>query len=527
MNEPVSPSRRDLILMTGVAAAGAVAATRGSWAPEEQPPAQAYAAINVRDHGAIGDGAADDSTAVRRALRSAQASGQPATLYFPQGTYSVRAGTLVVPAGHPMTIRGDGAHASQISLREEAQNSDALVALNATFAAIENLQIDGGGTTGDNDLLVLNAGYNRVSNCNISRSPATGIAVGRHGRSLAHVLENIIVRDCGAYGIRVHGTAKASDTGSTDGLWSNVDVGRSGLSGIFLESSSQNMSNVHVWQSGVRGGDNGDQHGFRVASRTHIFAGCQAEKNLGDGFHFDSGGGEGSVVSGCRVWENGGSGLVGEGTGHLTLIGSTFTRNGRINVGDAAADDAVSAAAIRNEGGDAWTITGCSAWDDSRELSAVWVPEDSTTPEIPRRGAGMSQTFAYVETGSQGRSSITGAIFRAEEHLSGQSIKTESALLRVSGSDLGEDDAPSIRAATTVALPPWGDVIRVTGSQTVTKVGPSRPGRVVTLIFDDASSGGIVGSSNVRMRGDFVPDKGSSVTLVCVGENWQELARSV
>ncbi|WP_264630620.1 right-handed parallel beta-helix repeat-containing protein [Microbacterium hydrothermale] len=527
MNEPVSPSRRDLILMTGVAAAGAVAATRGSWAPEQQPPAHAYVAVNVRDHGAVGDGSADDSTAVRRALKSAQASGQPATLYFPQGTYRVRAGTLVVPAGHPMTIRGDGPQASQISLKQEAENSDALIALHATFAAIENLQIDGGGATGENDLLALNAGYNRVSNCSVSRSPATGIAVGKYGRSLAHVLENLIIRDCGAYGIHVHGTAGEKDTGSTDGLWSNVDVGRSGFSGIFLESSSQNMSNVHVWQSGVRGGDDGDQHGFRVASRTHIFSGCQAEKNLGDGFHFDSGGGEGSVVSGCRVWENGGSGLVGEGTGHLTLVGSTFTRNGRTNVGDAAAGDAVSAAAIRNEGGDAWTITGCSAWDDAKELSAVWVPESSTTPEIPRRSAVMSQTFAYVETGSRGRSSITGAIFRAEEHLSGQSIKTESSLLQVSGSDLGQDDAPSIRAAATIALPPWGDVIRVTGSQTVTKLGASRPGRVVTLIFDDASSGGIVSGSNVRMRGSLAPEKGASVTLVCVGENWQELARSV
>lgn len=526
-NEPLSPSRRDLILMTGVATAGAVAATRGSWTSEPAPSSHSYVMVNVRDHGARGDGATDDSAAVREALQSARSSGQPATIYFPQGTYAVKAGTLTVPPGHPMTIRGDGPRSSRLSLLASETGVDALVSLNATFAAVENLQLDGGGSTKGNDLLVLNAGYNRVSNCNIDRAPGTGLAIGKQHRALAHMLENLIIRDSMSYGIRVHGTAEKEDTGSTDGLWSNIDVGRSGLSGVFLQSSSQNMSNVHVWQSGTRGGADGDQHGFRVTSRTHIFSGCQAEKNLGDGFRFESGGGDGTVVSGCRVWENGGAGLVGERTRHLTLVGSTFMRNGRNNVGDSASDDTVSAAAIRNDGGDAWTITGCSAWDDPTELTAVWVPEDSVTPEIPRRGAAMSQTFAYVETGSQGRSSITGGVFRAEEHLSGRSMRTESALLRVSNSDLGTDDVPIVRAADSITLPPWGDVIRLSGSGTVTKVAGSRPGRSVTLVFDSASSGGISNGANLQMRGDFLPNAGGSISLIFLGERWQEQARSV
>ncbi|WP_298871076.1 right-handed parallel beta-helix repeat-containing protein [uncultured Microbacterium sp.] len=525
-NESLSPSRRDLILMTGVATAGAVAATRGSWRSESTPSAHSNILINVRDHGARGDGSADDSSAVRDAMKVAQSKGQPATIYFPRGTYRVKAGTLTVPAGHPMIIRGDGPRSSQISLSASETSTDALISLDATFAAVEDLQLDGGGSAAGNDLLVLNAGYNRVSNCNIGRAPGTGLAIGKKGRSLAHMLENLIIRDSVSYGIRVHGPAGKDETGSTDGLWSNVDVGRSGLSGVFLQSSSQNMSNVHVWQSGTRAGDDGDQHGFRVTSRTHIFSGCQAEKNLGDGFHFESGGGDGTVISGCRIWENGGAGLIGEGTRHLTVVGSTFTRNGRNNVGDAASDDAVSAAAIHNDGGDAWTITGCSAWDDTNELSAVWVPENSTTPEIPRRGETMSQTYAYVETGSRGRSSITGAMFRAEEHLSGSSIKTESALLRVSNSDLGDDDVPVVPAAATITLPPWGDVIRVSGHVKVTKISDSRPGRSVTLMFDSASAGGISDGADIQIRGAFLPNAGGSISLIFLGEKWREQARS-
>ena len=390
-----------------------------------------------------------------------------------------------------------------------------------------NLQLDGGGALNGADLLVMNGGYNRVSNCNLSRSPGTGLAVGKENRSIVHIIENMIVRDCRAYGIRVHGTTKKTGTGSTDGLWSNVDVGRSGLSGVFLESSSQNMSNVHVWQSGLRGGDSQDQHGFRVTSRTHIFSGCQSEKNLGDGFHFESGGGGGCVLSGCRVWENGGAGLVGEKTDHLTISGSTFMRNGRNNVGDSASDTATDAAAIRNDGGDGWALTGCIAWDDREPLDAVGVPEDSSTTGLPSRGEVMSQTFAYVESGGDGSSAITGGTLRAEEQLSGRSIQSAAALLKVSGVDLGKDDVPSVASADSITLPAWGDVIKVTGSRRVTSIAAGRPGRIVTLVFSASDAAGIADSnSTLRLSSDFAPQGGSAITLAFVDETWREQSRT-
>ncbi|WP_157096438.1 right-handed parallel beta-helix repeat-containing protein [Microbacterium arborescens] len=526
--DPLSPSRRDLLLMTGLATAGAVVAAQRGSNPAPAPAPHTTVLIDVRDHGALGDGSSDDSAAVAAALQTASAAGTSSTVYFPKGVYKITAGTLIVPHDNPMVIRGDGPHASQISFLDSDPGSGDLVTLSSPFSALENLQLDGGGAQGDSDLLVLNGSYNRVSNCSLSGSPGDGLAIGKASRSIAHVVENVTIRDAKGYGIRVHGTSNTEPNGSTDGLWVNVDIGRSGLSGVFLESSSQNMSNVHVWQSGVRaGGKNSDQHGFRVSSRSHIFSGCQAETNLGDGFHFENGGGEGCVVTGCRVWENGGAGLVGEKTRHLTITGTTFMRNGRNNVGDSASAIDAAAAAIRNEGGDGWAITGCAAWDDSKSLSAVQISGDTSASEIPSRGSQMTQTFAYVETGTKGGSVITGGILRAEDHLSRNSILSSSPLLKVIGADLGSDDVPSVESADSVTLPAWGDLVNVTGTAKITSIAPGRPGRTVTLAFPQSGAAGLSGTAaGVILSGDFVPQVGAAIMLIYIGSKWRELNRS-
>lgn len=511
--------------MTGVATVGAVAAIRPSPA-EPGDASRVSPVINVKDHGARGDGSADDTLAVKIALDRASSLESSSTLYFPSGVYRVSAGTLRVPDGHSTLIRGDGPGASRITFVEGETSSEPLVSLDALFSAVEDLQLDGTDAVGASDLLVLNRGYTRVSNCLLSNSPGTALAIGKEGRALAHIVQNVVVRDARGYGIRVHGATGKETTGSTDGLWSNVDVGRSGLSGVLLESSSQNLSNVHVWQSGVHADDPTDQNGFLVVTRSHIFAGCQAEKNHGDGFRFERGGGDGCVVSGSRIWENGGSGLVGVGAQRLTVTGSTFARNGRNNVGDSASPTDRSAAAIRNEGGDHWSITGCNAWDDETELDAVNVPPDSATPNIPARGRRMSQTFAYVESGEAGSSVISGGVLRAEDQLSGRAVQSASPFLRISATDLGEDTVPTVVAATSLNLPPWGEVIKVAGAAEISSVRPGRPGRTVTLIFTSDGAGLSGADPSLRLTTGFAPRAGGAITLVCLDDSWCEQSRT-
>ena len=46
-------------------------------------------AINVQDHGAVGDGTTDDTLAIQAAIDALETSNTHNTLYFPKGTYQL------------------------------------------------------------------------------------------------------------------------------------------------------------------------------------------------------------------------------------------------------------------------------------------------------------------------------------------------------------------------------------------------------------------------------------------------------
>ena len=75
--------------------------------------------INVRDHGAAGDGVSDDAPAIQKAIDAAAQTG--GTVFFPIGKYRI-CKTLTVPGGKPapkvqqnwITLRGAGGTGSQL-----------------------------------------------------------------------------------------------------------------------------------------------------------------------------------------------------------------------------------------------------------------------------------------------------------------------------------------------------------------------------------------------------------------------------
>jgi hypothetical protein len=65
------------------------------------------ACINVKDFGAVGDGATNDTAAVQAAINKCLQAPFPA-LYFPAGSYYVRDGVVVDGTNDPFTMFGDG-----------------------------------------------------------------------------------------------------------------------------------------------------------------------------------------------------------------------------------------------------------------------------------------------------------------------------------------------------------------------------------------------------------------------------------
>jgi len=66
----------------------------------------AYMPYNVRSFGAVGNGTADDTAAIKAAFQAAENSGGRKVIYFPTGTYVIT-GTLPL-SGYSSVIRGDG-----------------------------------------------------------------------------------------------------------------------------------------------------------------------------------------------------------------------------------------------------------------------------------------------------------------------------------------------------------------------------------------------------------------------------------
>ncbi len=118
----------------------------------EQPWAgQERQIVNVKDFGAVGNGSADDTAAIAKALTAASRAA-PATLNFPAGIYSISA---ALEAPNNVRWLGDGMGSTEIRLSAILGKSMITGAkLNAQF---EKLALNANGKTGSQPLLSINS----------------------------------------------------------------------------------------------------------------------------------------------------------------------------------------------------------------------------------------------------------------------------------------------------------------------------------------------------------------------------------
>jgi hypothetical protein len=83
----------------------------------------------------------------------------------------------------------------------------------------------------------------------------------------------------------------------------------------------------------------------------------------------------------------------------------------------------------------------------------------------------------------------------------------------------------AIASATTIDLPNGSDeAFRVTGSTAITSITARRPKRRVSLLFTGSAQ--LTDGSNLKLNGNFSGGADRTITLLCDGTNWFELARS-
>lgn len=246
--------RRTAIASVGALVAGVGAIGVGAYGKDSKPTAdQQY---NVRDFGAVGDGLADDTGHLQRALDAARSTG--GIVFFPPGVYLTRRLTL-----HSRThLRGSGGDATVLKL---ARGANTPILESYRFAEESAARSNGGISTFSVRDLALDG--NRAQDNAVSY----GLRIYGYGYEIA----DVIVDNCGADGI----------------------VSEWGTAGDLPSPSHQMEARL----TGLRSHDNGG-HGVHFAGpHDSMFLNCLAFKNGGTGFDMAENA-YGTLMVNCHAW---------------------------------------------------------------------------------------------------------------------------------------------------------------------------------------------------------------------------------
>jgi len=273
---------------------------------------------NVMEYGARGDGQSDDSTAISKALSSlVDPTNTPrgGVLYFPAGTY-LDSGRHVIPTEITVSIVGDGPGLTTLVRQQNVRGT--WWNLLGKYSSCHLLTFDGRnfGLEEPEALLALNAGYTTVHFVHFYNAAGTALEIGNQSSAIVHRLSSLQFRNSSLNHINV-----LPNSGSTDGLWSDIDGGISGRTGVVLGTGAQNISNLHVWGAGVN--SDSDNDGIRVESANNVIgSGWQSEKNLGIGVVLN---GDRNQLHGGRAWGNCGAAVqIINGSNNLVTSNSFF-----------------------------------------------------------------------------------------------------------------------------------------------------------------------------------------------------------
>lgn len=487
----------------------------------QRPVAKSELIINVKDYGALGNGTADDGPAIEAAISAMVAIpnsfGQVGVLYFPAGRYLDSMSHTVTDAKR-FSVRGSGMYTT-ILQRNSSATGDWWT-FNASYSGAQSITFEGGRyqAAGSADAIVLNGGYAFLTDVAINKAKGNGLSIGKTGAAIAHRLHNLLFRENAGYGVQIH-----PSTGSTDGLWSNIDVGNSGLSGVRLDTGSQNITNLHVWGSGLE--SDTDKDGIWLNSSSNSLTGnWQSEKNLGRGIRVTS---SGNKIVGGYAWGNTLGAIYGLGANNNVIVANQLYRNSTANT---SGSTTIAYAVILLENSTRNTIDGNTFWDNASALDANSYVTTPTYPYVGR-SAVFTHALLYAESGTSDYNVLVG---NSMPHELTRLNSTTSSLIIVGNNDVfaanlfGNNPLPDRSIVSgAVRVPSDTDTIFISSALEITSVLGHRHGRRVSLIFT-ATAPGVVrdNGTTLNLAGDFTPTTNSVLSLISDGTNWRELSRS-
>lgn len=166
---------------------------------------------NVKDYGAVGNGVADDTTALQAAINAANAAGG-GTVRIPAGNYKISAALTLYSN---ITLLGVGDSVTQIT--QSVTNTHILVGDNLDYIVIRSLRLKGTGSgTGEGIALTTELAFSLFEDITVTDCGSTGIDIAQ---PYVTAFNKVISRFNGGAGMYLHGTTGAGTSISLNSCW--------------------------------------------------------------------------------------------------------------------------------------------------------------------------------------------------------------------------------------------------------------------------------------------------------------------
>ncbi|ROO82574.1 pectate lyase-like protein [Actinocorallia herbida] len=269
--------------------------------------AAALGYISVKDHGAVGDGVADDTLAIQAAIDALPSAG--GVVWVPPGTYKITAALELRPY---LALIGTGVNSSII--KQATGSADCLAGVDVHHLTIKDLQLQGPGS-GSGDGLVLtrsvegNVRYVRLDSVYVRLFGGDGVAISN---CIVSSFDQVVAENCGR-GWWLHGVvAGAAGTSvSLNSCYANTNTG----AGFHILNMAYLALNACASEGHPKNFLFEDCQGIAVNA-------CGSEVMTSGGIGFEIDGGFGITLTSCWDLTNRGVAYqVGGGATNINLIG--------------------------------------------------------------------------------------------------------------------------------------------------------------------------------------------------------------
>ena len=493
--------------------------------------------INVKDYGAVGNGVADDTSAIQSAV-SAAASAGGGVVYFPKGTYKVTSTISILTSGIYLT--GDGWN-TVITRSTDYGNTFFFNGNDSTSVVISevglsNLTLKSTGLTTSGSHIHLR-GVTRSIFSNIyvlngfigmTFEAATAIYISKFYLVFNNLYGGVVTGrkyflftsgtqyakpDCGDVFVtdfNLRGSSSSlCDIGleiqSADGLWfSNGHVQWTTDTNILFNANQTQSIGLVFFNNVMSDASNGDGIGFR------------GNTTIGRNIQFVNSSIKGGAIAlkGISTSSNAkfnnvqfDNCTISEFLNHGIYLNSIDIKNFTFTACQVRGNDYGNSSTY-----DGFHLAACDKVQITGGQSGGHNVSPGTASQRYGIYVGASATNVLID-GIDLRKNVTKSLFL-----------DPSSLSTVSIDNIKTDDSANIISASTVTIPNAGKYFSIVGSNNISTLALSYE-REIVLTFQSGLT--VTNGANLKLNGNFTTNTDSTLSLVCDKSFWREKSRSL